>query len=153
MENEEEPEPVMNSTIQSLLHTCRNALLFASLAAALMALTTVLRAENWAHWRGPLFNGSTPENDFPVTFSKEENVVWSAPMPGPAAATPIIWGKYVLISTVDQSNKTLLALCLERSNGKVLWQKEIASGISKDERSNFASGSPTTDGTLAYFYY
>jgi outer membrane protein assembly factor BamB len=74
-------------------------------------------------------------------------------MPGSAAATPIIWGDHVFISSVDREKKTLVALCLSRADGKVLWEKEIATGISKDDRSNFASDSPTTDGQLVYFYY
>jgi outer membrane protein assembly factor BamB len=74
-------------------------------------------------------------------------------MPGPAAATPIVWGNQVFISSVDQKSKTLVALCLARSDGKVLWQHEVGAGLNKDDRSNFASGSPFTDGKLVYFYY
>ncbi len=64
-----------------------------------------LNAENWPHWRGPAFNGATSEKGLPESFSKTENVRWSAPMPGPAAATPIIWGDHVFISSVDDENK------------------------------------------------
>src|SRR5580765_7059032 len=81
-------------------------------------------AENWQQWRGPHFNGSSDETGLPVKFSKTENVKWSAPMPGPSAATPIIWGDHVFISTVDQQKKSLWALCLDLKTGKVLWQQE-----------------------------
>jgi outer membrane protein assembly factor BamB len=127
------------------------------LAAVGLFLTSVwmvpLRADNWPHWRGPLYNGSSPETGLPDQFSKTENVLWVAPMPGPAAATPIIWGDRVFISSVDQNNKTLLALCFDRAHGTVLWQKEVGSGINRDDRSNYASGSPATDGHVVIFYY
>ena len=60
--------------------------------AALLAPGTPLLGENWAQWRGPNFNGSTSEKNLPATFSRTENVVWSAPMPGPSGATPVVWG-------------------------------------------------------------
>src|SRR5262252_6076967 len=47
-------------------------------------------AENWAHWRGPHFDGSTTETKLPVEFSRTENVKWSASLPGTSAATAII---------------------------------------------------------------
>ncbi len=112
-----------------------------------------LLAENWPHWRGPLFNGSSSEQGLPERFGKTNHVRWTAPMPGPAAATPIVWEQRVFISSVDQEKRTLVALCLDRADGRVLWQREIAVGISKDRQSNFASDSPTTDGQLVYFFY
>lgn len=126
-----------------------------SLLAAGYALAAAheIQAENWAHWRGPAFNGSSPEKGLPSSFSKSENVLWVVPLPGPAAATPIIWEKRAFISSVDSNDKKLLAMCLDADSGKTLWSKEIASGINRDDRSNFASASPTTDGQLVYFYY
>src|SRR6266581_4388450 len=70
------------------------------------------QAENWAQWRGPAFNGSSSESGLPSKFSKTENVKWSAPMPGPSAATPIIWGDRVFVSSVDQQKKSVWAFCL-----------------------------------------
>jgi outer membrane protein assembly factor BamB len=121
-------------------------------AVAALGLTRV-GAENWPHWRGPSFNGASTETGLPEKFSKSEAVSWTAPMPGPAAATPIVWGNNVFISSVDEEKKTLVALCLDASNGKVRWQHTIEGQISKDDRSNFASGSPATDGKWVWFYY
>src|SRR5438067_2546244 len=71
------------------------------------------RQMNWPQWRGPLFNGSSAEAGLPASFSKTQNVKWSTAMPGPSAATPIVWGERVFVSSVDQEKKTLLALCLD----------------------------------------
>lgn len=126
--------------------------LLVALAFAPM-IATSLHAENWPQWRGPYFNGSSTETHLPAEFSKTQNVKWSAPMPGPSAATPVIWGEQVFVSSPDQSTKTLHALCLDRASGKLLWNQEAAVGYGLDEKSNFASPSPVTDGKRVVFYY
>src|SRR5438093_1399942 len=111
------------------------------------------RAENWSQWRGPFFNGSTTEKGLPSIFSKTENVNWVADLPGPSAATPIIWNDRVLLSSVDQKAGTLQAICLDRATGRALWKRETGVGVSLDDRSNYASPSPVTDGKLVWFFY
>ena len=80
-------------------------------------MTPTLRAENWANWRGPNFNGATTDKNLPVTFSRNEGVAWSAPMPGPSGATPVVWGDYVFISSTDDTAKTCVALAFDRKTG------------------------------------
>lgn len=125
------------------------------LCAALAALVplTPTQAANWPHWRGPNFDGSSSEKNLPDSFSKTENVKWVANLPGPSAATPIIWGDTVFVSSTDLKTKTLRAIALDRKTGKELWNQECGVGYNKDERSNFASPSPVTDGKLVFFYY
>jgi outer membrane protein assembly factor BamB len=108
---------------------------------------------DWPNWRGPSFNGSTTETGLPTTFSKTESVQWVADLPGPSASTPAVWGDKVFVSTVDESTKTLWAMCLERTTGNTLWKHEVAAGISRDEKSNYSSPSPVTDGERVYFFY
>jgi len=141
-----------------------------SLALALSALSALSvasaappsGARNWANWRGPSFNGSSAETGLPVKFSPTEGVKWSAPLPGPSAATPIIWENRVYVSSTEPKAMQLVAMCLERKSGKVLWQHQVGSGyrpngdgtpIGKDSRSNYASPSPVTDGQRVVFFY
>ncbi|MSU58933.1 MAG: hypothetical protein EXS35_12335 [Pedosphaera sp.] len=126
-------------------------LLVAALAAAFASVSA--HAGNWAHWRGPQFNGSSPEKNLPDDFSKTNNVKWVAGLPGPSAATPIVWGDTVFISSTDSKTKTLRALAFNRKTGKELWSHEITQAFGQDNNSNFASPSPTTDGKLVYFLY
>ena len=112
-----------------------------------------LPAEQWPQWRGPSFNGSSTEQGLPTRFSKTENVNWVAYLPGPSAATPIIWGDRIFVSSVDQQAGTLQAICLDRAKGKTLWKHETGVGIRVDDMSNFASPSPVTDGKLVWFFY
>lgn len=127
-----------------------------TVAAGLLLLGGTIcpaRAENWAHWRGPQFNGATTEAGLPAEFSKTNNVKWVANLPGPSAATPIIWDDFVFVSSTEPKSQTLRAICLDRKTGKELWNRQAGTGFSHDDRSNFASPSATTDGKLVYFYY
>jgi len=123
------------------------------LSAALLSLATTLQAANWPNWRGPENNGSSTEKNLPITFSKTENVLWAADMPGASAATPIIWGNKVFVSSLDNKTKSLLAICLDRSTGKEIWNVPVGIGIQQDKQSNQASPSPVTDGKIVVFFY
>jgi outer membrane protein assembly factor BamB len=88
------------------------------------ALTLVVgfaRAEeNWAQWRGPDFNGSTSAKNLPEKLSKDEQL-WSTPMPGHSNGTPIIFGDHIF-TTAQQKDGKLLALCVSKADGKILWK-------------------------------
>ena len=119
----------------------------------LAAATLTATAADWANWRGPNHNGSTTAAGLPVKFSKSENIAWRVPMPGPSAATPIILGDRVFVSTTDPKAEELLALCLDRRTGKELWRRVVGTGFRLDNRSNYASPSPATDGEVVTFFY
>lgn len=115
--------------------------------------TSTVSAENWPQFRGPNFNGSTSERNLPTQWSRKDNIAWVADLPGAAAATPAVWGDHVFVSSTDASAKTLVAMCLDRRTGKLLWQNKMAEGVSQDSRSNYASPSPATDGERVIFFY
>lgn len=132
------------------MNSCKSTL---TLLLGLAALPLLAPAENWPQWRGPNFNGSSSETGLPVKFSKTENVAWTAPMAGPSAASPVVWEDSVFVSSTDKISKTILAVCLERKTGNVRWQHKINDGYARDDRSNYASPSPVTDGKLVVFFY
>jgi outer membrane protein assembly factor BamB len=115
----------------------------------LFAFPRLTAAENWPQWRGPFFNGSTTERDLPDKWSTNENVLWSAPLPGPSHATPVVWEDSVFVTSTDD-NKNLLLICLDRATGKVRWQKEVGVGEMSSDRNNMASPSPITDGKTVW---
>ncbi|MBL9139360.1 MAG: PQQ-binding-like beta-propeller repeat protein [Verrucomicrobiales bacterium] len=127
------------------------------LAGSALLLTSAVSApawaQDWANWRGPTYNGAAPEQRLPTKFSRTEGLAWSAPLPGPSAATPIISGNRVFISSTDPGAGSLLAMCLDRQTGRELWRHKVAEGIHRDERSNYASPSPLTDGKHVWFFY
>lgn len=119
-------------------------------ALGLVSLQAV--AADWSQWRGPNFNGSTSETGLPSAWSKD-SVAWAADMPGTSAATPVVLGDRVFVSSVDEESRTLRALCLDRKTGKTLWNNKVGEGLAFDEKSNFSAPSPIADGARAYFFY
>src|SRR5665213_518933 len=107
------------------------------------------QAENWPQWRGPFLNGSTTETHLPDTFSKTENVLWSAVLPGSSSATPVIWDDAVFINSPDVDGNLVL-VCLDRQSGKVRWQKQVSAGNKVKGRNNSSSPSPVTDGARVW---
>lgn len=124
---------------------------FILLAGVLCA--SLVHAAHWPQWRGPNFDGSTTEAGLPVQFSTTENVVWTAPLPGPSGATPVVFGDYVFVSSIDQGKKSRVAIALDRKTGKQRWLHEMGPGALQDDRSNFSSPSPVTDGKNVWFFY
>ena len=131
-------------------------------AAALFAFTAVASAQDWPHWRGPNYDGSTRAKDLPTDFDKQKHVRWAAAMPGPGAGTPVIQGDRVFVTAVEEQAGLLLAICLDRETGKVLWEDDAGSGYRPGgdggatylhRRSNYASPSPVTDGERVVFFY
>ena len=56
--------------------------------------------QNWPRFRGPNADGVAKDDDrLPVTWSKTENVQWTAEVPGRGWACPIVWGDKVFLST------------------------------------------------------
>lgn len=102
-------------------------------------------SDNWGSWRGPTSNGISMEKGVPTEWSKEKNVAWRVELPGPAGATPVVWGDQIFLTTTK--GKALNLMCFG-VDGKEQWSREVAKG-NKDARGdegNSASPSPITDG-------
>ena len=130
-----------------------------------LATLTGLAAANdsWPQWRGPNLNGTSSSTGLPVRWSESENVAWRTKLPSWAAATPIIWGDTVFVtsaergSSLNRPNSRLLEggdagldrlylIAVNRQTGKVRWQQSIGRGNRIGNKQNMASPSPVTDG-------
>jgi len=119
----------------------------------LSASFLTLHAADWANWRGPNYDGSSPEKNLPATFSRTEGVVWNAPLPGPSGATPVVVGDTIFVSSTDDATKTCVAIAIDRKSGKELWRKKVVEGYGRDGQSTFSNSSPTSDGKHVWFFY
>lgn len=113
----------------------------------LLTVSQAARSENWPQWRGPKNNGISNETNAPTKWSKMENVAWRLPMPGPAGATPVVWGERIFLTSVDKGSGDLLLLCVG-TDGKEKWRQVMGSGnrTARGDEGNSASNSPSTDG-------
>ncbi len=132
-------------------------------------------ANQWAHWRGPLQTGASPNGTPPITWSESTNILWKLPLDGLGHSTPIIWGDKLFLTLAIPYGKQLphaegdghqhadgahdnldpaqkqrfIILCINRLTGKPIWQKTL-----RDEQphegthttGSWASQSPVTDG-------
>jgi outer membrane protein assembly factor BamB len=107
----------------------------------------------WLHWRGPTYTGAAAEQPAPEKFGKDEGVAWTAPMHGGSASTPVVTSDRVFVSSADPRSRALYAAGLDRSTGRELWRHKVADGDRRDERSDYASPSPVSDGKRVWFFY
>lgn len=123
--------------LNSLLLTC-----------VLTLASTFPASANWPLWRGPEGNGAYTGPELPLKWSRTENLRWRVPLPEPGNSTPIVWSNRVFLTQpVKEGNRRTL-ICLDRADGKLLWQKGVA--VVGEERTHetnpYASASPVTDG-------
>ena len=130
------------------------------------AWTTHCVAQNWPQFRGPTGMGMTDEKQLPIKWGgkENENVLWSAQMPGEGHASPIVWGERVFTCTVkwsdDPDERKAIpehhVTCFRTGDGKQLWDAKIKPGlwVRNDFRSGpgggYAAPTPCTDGKHVY---
>ena len=120
-----------------------------TLASLVVITTATAFAGDWQQWRGPEFNGTSPEKNLPSKWSQTENVKWSLDLPGISGATPIVSGGLVFVMSPDPESKQEL-IAVDRKTGKVAWRQNIADGALAKGRGNSTSPSPVTDGKTVW---
>jgi outer membrane protein assembly factor BamB len=109
--------------------------------------------QDWPQWRGPNWDGSSAVSGLPAVLAAE-HTRFAVELPGNGAGTPIVVGEHVLVTAAVEEAGVLLALCFARSSGALEWELEAArGGTRRDERSDFASPSPVSDGQHAWFLF
>jgi outer membrane protein assembly factor BamB len=90
-------------------------------------------------------------------------LLWKCPLPQWGASTPVIWGDSIfLTSHVDDDR--LLLLCIDKKEGKVVWEKQVGAGAAMREGPerreqkfhqlhNLASPSCVTDGKVVAAHF
>ena len=127
---------------------------------------------NWPSFRGDASTGNGDGQraitDWDAASGK--NIKWKTPIPGVATSSPIVWGNRVFATTAvssagNNSIKTGLygdvkpvddvsphewkLYCLDKTTGKILWERTAAIGAPRTKRhtkSSQASSTPVTDG-------
>ena len=113
-----------------------------------IAFCATVRAEDWPQWRGPRGDGTSLETGIPTHWSATENVRWKTPIPGGGHSSPIVSGDRIFLTTCIEDTNQRMLLCLDRVNGKILWQKEVLKAPleHKHDLNSYASATPATDG-------
>ena len=137
-----------------------------------------LLADTWPQFRGPGARGIGPDDPrLPEVWSRSENVLWCADIPGTGCASPVVWDNSIFIhANVNEAGEGAahrglsggriqyypgneehrsLALSIDFRTGKTLWMTELHRGVPKASRhpkNSYASETPVTDGRRVYFH-
>jgi outer membrane protein assembly factor BamB len=128
-------------------------LLACSLVA--FALAAPCRAEaNWPRWRGPHEDGHSSETDLPVKWDAH-SITWKVDLPGHGQSTPVIWGERMFLTTAVDKGRERQVLCLDRNDGKILWQHTAWTGEPEKVHimNGWASASCVTDGQVVVAFF
>jgi outer membrane protein assembly factor BamB len=140
-------------------------LLFVIIANPVFSQTGIDYESNWPNWRGPLANGIAPKGNPPVSWNESTNIKWKTEIPGKGFSTPIVWDKYVFVTTAIQNGGVagsatipylFKVVALNRVDGKILWEKTVADEEVQDriqQTASHVSNSPVTDGKYLYAYF
>jgi outer membrane protein assembly factor BamB len=140
--------------------------------SAAVALHVQVLAQHWPQFRGPQASG-LPDKPatLPVEWDVEagKNVAWRTKIPGLAHASPIVWENTVYVATVvssgaadlkvglygdigaadDNGPQTWRLLAVDKSSGKVIWDKvghEAVPRVKRHTKATHANSTPATDG-------
>jgi len=154
------------------------------LSSLVLNSTEAVTKPGWPQWRGPSGQGISEEKNLPADWTTTKNIKWKASIPGRGHSSPIVWGNRVFLTTaiegelvpghkavkhmdgdkeflhpdsVGANHKHLFkVLCLDRKNGKLLWEKTAFEGTPYDDRhrkSSYAASTPATDGKYVYAFF
>lgn len=109
----------------------------------------------WPRWRGPSGQGVVAPGGYADQWSDSENVLWKAEVPGAGNSSPIIWADRLFLTSSADEGKKRSILCLDRKNGKLLWEAAApdANPEKIQPKNGFASGTPSTDGERVWAYF
>ncbi len=122
---------------------------------------------DWTQFRGPgeLGVGNAP---VPIRFGPNENLVWKTQLSGGGASSPVMIGDRIFLTSftgyavpgeeggsVDQLERHVL--CLDRSDGRLLWDKTVSTLLPEQENiresHGYASNTPAVDADRVYVFF
>jgi outer membrane protein assembly factor BamB len=138
----------------------------------------VLRRQ-WPSFRGYMSSGVLDSANLPASFDPGIyiNIKWKAEIPGLGLSSPVIWDKFLFITTAvsdkdksgfktgiygdiepvdDASMHEWKVLCFDKNSGKMLWERTACKGIPKMKRhpkSTHANCSVATNGKYVVAFF
>ncbi|HET6975656.1 MAG TPA: PQQ-binding-like beta-propeller repeat protein [Pyrinomonadaceae bacterium] len=139
-------------------------------------------AGNWPQWRGPDGSGISNEKNLPSVWTPTTNIKWKTAIDGRSHSSPIVWGKFIFLTTAIQGEvvagakavthtveggkeflhpdsvgadrkHTFKVIALDRESGKVLWQSTAWEGTPYDNRHRKSSYAASTPATDGKLVY
>jgi len=121
----------------------------AIIALSLLSVSLCL-AQEWVRFRGPNGTGLSDAKTIPTKWTASD-LNWKIALPGKGHSSPVAWGDRVFVTSCDEAAGEFLVLCIDASDGRILWQQaEPLAGGDKHRFNSFASATPTVDADRVY---
>lgn len=91
----------------------------------LLGPAILLAEDNWAQFRGPTGRGHSMAENVPMKWNAN-SVVWKKMLKGQGQSSPVNWGDRLFLTSASEDGKERYVFCLDRDDGKILWEKTIA---------------------------
>ena len=137
-----------------------------------LAITQIATGEDWLRFRGPNGSGvSKSEQETVTNFGDDENLIWKTRLPGPGASSPVVVGNRVFVTCYsgygeskenvgDMQDLQRHLVCIDRTSGKVLWEKSVPPYLPEDEfrgmgvpEHGYSSSTPVSDGKHLFVFF
>lgn len=135
----------------------------------LVALGATLSLQaDWPQFRGPGGLGVSDAVNLPVEWDQNTNIEWRTVLPGAGTSSPIIVGQKLFLTTYtgfnvpgaagsEMEELELSLVCLDKDNGKILWQKQVQPKLPEQirirEDHGYASNTPVADSSTVYVFF
>ena len=121
----------------------------ALLSAWLCLCAAEAGAQEWTRFRGPNGAGQS-DADFPAVWSPAD-VKFRVELPGTGNSSPVLWQNRVFVTSADAAQGQRWLLCLDATNGRLLWKQEFPfQKYQLHTQNSFASSTPTVDAKRVY---
>jgi outer membrane protein assembly factor BamB len=122
--------------------------------ALILALVIPVAADpaEWARFRGPNGSGVGATTGLPTEFGPDLNVVWKTEL-AKGYSSPIVFGNRIYLT--GARDETLLTFAIDRTTGKILWERAAPRDRKEklDSRNNPASPSAAVDATQVFVFF
>lgn len=164
--------PVPGRTNSFWAHTFRTLAFGAVPFLAATWFTSNAIADDWTRFRGENGSGiASHAKNLPEKWSETENLSWKRELPGPGSSCPIVVGDKVFVTcwsgygteategSTDQSKLLRHLVCINRTNGEVLWDRSVPAVLPEDRyggmfaEHGYASHTPVSDGKHVYAFW
>jgi outer membrane protein assembly factor BamB len=131
----------------------RTIVLAGTLAALVLPLGAAAPVDEWKRFRGPNGSGLSEATRVPTVFGLEKNLAWRLPLPQ-GHSSPILYGNRIYLTGM-RDDQTLVTLAVDRTTGKVLWERPAPKVKTTvvDKRNNPASPSPAVEENGVYVFF
>jgi outer membrane protein assembly factor BamB len=115
---------------------------------AVLLCGALVRADDWAQFRGPAGTGKATDAEVPVEWGPQKNIRWRTPIDGVGNSSPIVSKGRVFVTVATEKGKKRSLVCLDRKSGEKLWTQTVEfAGVEPTQEDNPTCGStPCADG-------